>query len=102
MSSTPKWYCRRQSQSVENAFGELIQLERDLRCITKRIMIEVKKDMFSEHVIIIRRDTVLYYIFQIIANAVIPFRVIYWRNANSFFSLIGKLSKRPGVWIYQL
>lgn len=49
MSSTPKWYCRNKSQPMQT-FVELFKLGQDLRRITKRLVIDVKVDIYSEHV----------------------------------------------------
>uniref|UniRef100_A0A1A9WJB3 Coiled-coil protein 142 C-terminal domain-containing protein n=1 Tax=Glossina brevipalpis TaxID=37001 RepID=A0A1A9WJB3_9MUSC len=48
MSTTPKWYCRNKSQPM-HTFAELTKLGQDLRRITKRLVIDIKVDIFSEH-----------------------------------------------------
>ncbi|XP_030369877.1 uncharacterized protein LOC115620663 [Scaptodrosophila lebanonensis] len=48
MSTTPKWYCRNKSQPM-HTFAEINKLGLELRRITKRIVIDVKVDIFSEH-----------------------------------------------------
>ncbi|KAL9891076.1 uncharacterized protein ACN427_009788 [Glossina fuscipes fuscipes] len=83
MSTTPKWYCRNKSQPM-HMFAELTKLGQDLRRITKRLVIDVKVDIFSEH------DTLLDECEQIIDQ--------YWslkdNTMNKDFQSLSKKIKR--------
>uniref|UniRef100_A0A1A9ZHN7 Coiled-coil protein 142 C-terminal domain-containing protein n=1 Tax=Glossina pallidipes TaxID=7398 RepID=A0A1A9ZHN7_GLOPL len=83
MSTTPKWYCRNKSQPM-HMFAELTKLGQDLRRITKRLVIDVKVDIFSEH------DTLLDECEQIVDQ--------YWslkdNTTNKDFQSLSKKIKR--------
>lgn len=53
MSSTPKWYCRNKSTPPIQTFAEITKLGKELRRVTYRIAVDVKVDVFDEHVSII-------------------------------------------------
>ncbi|XP_073819814.1 uncharacterized protein [Musca autumnalis] len=83
MSSTPKWYCRNKSQPMQT-FAELSKLGNDLRRITKRLVIDVKVDIYSEH------DTLLEECERIVE--------LYWslkdQSTNKDFQSLSKKIKR--------
>uniref|UniRef100_A0A1I8PN77 Coiled-coil protein 142 C-terminal domain-containing protein n=1 Tax=Stomoxys calcitrans TaxID=35570 RepID=A0A1I8PN77_STOCA len=85
MSSTPKWYCRNKSQPMQT-FAELSKLGNELRRITKRLVIDVKVDIFTEH------DSLLEECERIVEQ--------YWSlkdqsNNKEFQSLSKKIKRSP-------
>ncbi|KNC30174.1 hypothetical protein FF38_07661 [Lucilia cuprina] len=83
MSSTPKWYCRNKSQPI-HTFVELCKLGDELRRITKRLIIDVKVDIFNEN------DTLLEECERIVE--------LYWslkdQSSNKDFQSLSKKIKR--------